>query len=137
MSEEKRRPPPPPASSGPAPPTPVRELMGKGDEPEAPAPESRTVEVDDETWHVQVGGRHRTGTLPDTGASLLLLFFRRSDDDEFPLREVYVPARELGEIDEEDFPELLSRSRPYRPPDEPRERDRPERARRRRSRRDR
>jgi hypothetical protein len=137
MDEEERRPPPPPASSGPAPPTPVRKLMGQEEEEAPPAPESRAVEVGDETWHVQVGGRQKAGTSPDSGASLLLLLFRKSPDEELPRREVYVPARELDDIDDEDFPDLLSRSRPYQPPDERRERDRPERARRPRSRRDR
>lgn len=126
--------PPSARSSGPPAPTPVRDLMaGSGRDVPPPEPELRSVEIGDETWHVSVGGRQRTGTAPDSGASLLLLFFQRSPDDETPAREVYVAARRLDDLHDEDFPELLERSRPWRPPREGagEERDRPSRSRRR------
>jgi hypothetical protein len=88
-----------------------------------------------ENWFVRVGGNQRTGTAPDQGARLLLLFFQRSREGDTPEREVWAPARSLDELTDEALLGLLERSRPYRAPEEPAEPDAVERRRRRGSRR--
>jgi hypothetical protein len=85
----------------------------------------------DEDWFVRVGGTQRTGTAPDQGATLLLLFFQRSREAEVPEREVLAPARFLDELTDEALLALLERSRPYRTRGEPAEPQSVERRRRR------
>lgn len=106
----------------PARPTPVRDLMGESPSESRPPP-FREVELDERTWHVRVGGRDRSGTAPDHGASLLLLFFHRDPGDEEPTLEVLAAANELDELSDEQIGELAARARPYRSPTEARERD--------------
>lgn len=127
---------PPSAPPTPARPTPVRDLMaGSGDAPATGAAELRVLESEGETWHVRVGGRQRSGTSPDRGASLLLLFFQRSPDEGTPDREAYAPARSLDDVGDDELLELLARSRPHRPPEAPAAQGTTERRRRRDSRR--
>jgi hypothetical protein len=84
-----------------------------------------------EDWFVRVGGTQRTGTAPDEGATLLLLFFQRSREGDVPEREVLAPARSLDGLTDEALLELLGRSRPYRARAEPAEPQAVERRRRR------
>jgi hypothetical protein len=122
--------PPPPVR-----PTPVRDLMA-AEEASRPAQELREVPGEgDDNWYVRVGGTQRTGTAPDRGATLLLLFFQGSPERDVPEREVWAPARSLEDLTDDALLELLERSRPYRAPEEPAEPDAVERRRRRGSRR--
>jgi hypothetical protein len=130
-TNEPPSPPPPP----PARPTPVRDLMA-GEEASRAAEKLREVPGEgSDNWFVRVGGNQRTGTAPDQGATLLLLFFQSSREGDAPEREVWAPARSLDELTDEALLELLDRSRPYRAPEEPAEPDAAERRRRRGSRR--
>jgi hypothetical protein len=93
----------------------LREVSGRGEE----------------DWFVRVGGTQRTGTAPDQGATLLLLFFQRSREAEVPEREVLAPARSLDELTDEALLDFVERSRPYRAREEPAEPQAVERRRRR------
>jgi hypothetical protein len=140
MTDQPKRPEQPEAPDAgespkplPARPTPVRDLM-EGAHAEAEPARSRTIEVARETWHVRVGGRHKSGTRPDTGASLLLLFFHRSEEEGKPDREIYVPVREMDQLSDTDLADLLGRARPHRTAEESRSDQTPGRSRRRSSR---
>jgi len=106
----------------------------EGAHAEAEPARTRTIEVDRTTWHVRVGGRHKSGTRPDTGASLLLLFFHRSEEEGAPDREIYVPAREMEQLSDAELTDLVGRARPYRTAEASRADETPGRSRRRSSR---
>lgn len=116
-------------------PTPVRDLMGQEPvparveplAPPAPKPKplpSRTFEVEGTTWIAEERGRTRTGRVPDSGALILLLGFRRARDQEgpddpdgelpMPEKEGWLPVAELTEATEEALLECFGRSRAWR-----------------------
>lgn len=121
--EESGKKKPKPADEGGSPtrPTPVRDLM-RPDEAEAessaspsPAPPpSVELEIDGIAWRVEVVGRTRSGTAPDTGAPLLLLRFRRETEGEGreAEREAWAVSRSLSDLSELQLEELFGRSRP-------------------------
>lgn len=125
----------PPSRPPPARPTPVRDLMAGEEASRSKEEEFREVPGEgDDTWYVRVGGTQRTGTAPDRGATLLLLLFQGSREEEDPEREVWAPARSLDELTDEALLGFLDRSRPYRAPEEPAPPESAERRRRRGSR---
>jgi hypothetical protein len=85
-----------------------------------PSAESRTeIEVEGARWSVEVAGRSRSGTAPDSGAPLLLLRFRRGGEEAEGHGEGAARAREawavgvsLAGFSRLQLAEILARSRP-------------------------
>ncbi len=101
-------------------PTPVRAVMGTSDTPKVePELPRRTLELEDEKrWIVRAEGATRSGTAPDSGASLLLLTFAAEEEPDRRLHEVLAVASSLDELTWAELKELFARSRPYREPEE-------------------
>lgn len=89
--------------------------------PTAPllAERDRRFEVDGTVWIARIAGRSLTGLKADRGAPLLHVTFHPGEGSGPPERELLLIGRSLDPYRDEELPELLHRSVPYRPPEPP------------------
>ena len=97
-------------------PVPVRNAMEESAEPEEADGRDaiRAFSCVDGEWLARVIGSGRSGSLPDSGASILLIAFSRGDEPDLLLREAYAVGHSLRDLDDLDLEALLRRARPYR-----------------------
>ena len=97
-------------------PEPVRNAREESVEPEEADGRDaiRAFSCMDGEWVARVIGSGRSGSLPDSGASILLIAFSQADEPDLLLSEAYAVGRSLRDFNDLDLEALLRRARPYR-----------------------
>lgn len=100
-------------------PTPVRDSMQDAPDASAVSEEApcREFEHEGEPWTVRVEGRTRSGRARDAGAPLLHLRFYRGPDPTEPESHTLVAGESLDAFYDRELSDLLSRARPWGPPE--------------------
>jgi hypothetical protein len=81
------------------------------------APQIRTFTGAERQWVAKTAGRALTGANPDGGAPLLHLTFHRAEEQDRPVREIFVVGTTLEDFGDHDLVDLLDRARAYREPE--------------------
>ncbi len=114
---------PPPADRAPeelapkpTPPKSVREVMESvGVAAPAPPPDGRAFEdAEGKAWLARASGTSQTGAPSDAGAPIVLLRFYQAEDPHSPVREIFVVARTIGDLYDEELLHLLADAGPAR-----------------------
>jgi hypothetical protein len=97
-------------------PVPVRDVVEGAIEPEDADrdDETRSFSSVDGEWIARVVGSGRSGSLPDSGAAILLVAFSRASEPGAFLREVLTAGSSLRDLEDGDLETLLERAAPYR-----------------------
>ena len=100
----------------PTPPKSVREVMesARAAAP-TPPPDGRAFEdAEGKAWLARASGTSQTGAPSDAGAPIVLLRFYQAEDPQSPVREIFVVARTIGDLYEEELLQLLAEAGPAR-----------------------